>query len=646
MSALPVQPSAPDPRFVALAELIQDDWVRVTAVWDELRAGHNIHLRPDTELQAAGIRGFLYEALIDTYHRDLLLAFAVRLVKAGLADASFVRQLHQVLPAGTAELQSFVNGAFLPVSALLTGRGLLLAIDHVCRIDIDGQQGIGTGVLVRPTLVATAAHVIKDLLAVHNGRFALRPDGSLTAAPGSIGRIALTFGDVEDYLPGVPGLVRGPGEEAPLHDSWLAWGSPGTLIEFSPHYNVRDITNINVHNGPWDLALLRLADARPLPQSNLLPTRPPTTPFQVNLLHHPNGGIGAGLPLMWSVGSLDDQLGAPNQPPVRLLHNANTSGGSSGCPVYDSSWRIVAIHQGGDRQVAQLAAAAALAAQLRNRAVPVLPWRPMLDTFERSDVPYLRDLTTAPDGAPGPYPVIGRRLTQEWAWRSSWPDAAAMDRLRIVRGAPGTGRRFTKHLINRLVTAVDGRVAALDLANSVSDDALEFARLCLQAIAPDEPLRTGDEGLTTGQRDLRDDLVPAFIRQVTRRCPSGGVWLVIEGFDAVGNEPPALIRDFLLALAQRLPQVPALRLVLVGWTEAPPRGFETCVEQLTGPTGEDVARRLLPAGTELPPGMATGLDAALATLQAVGVAPYDAARTLVANAATSAHTQPQAGGDQ
>jgi hypothetical protein len=653
MSALSLERRARDPRFEALAELVQDDWVRVEAVWDELRRGRGIHLRPDTELQAEGIRGFLYEALIEASHRNLLGLFATRLVKAGLADGSFVRKLDCVLPPGTAQLQSFVDGQFRPVSALIAGRGLLLAIDHVCRIDIDGEKGVGTGVLVRPTLVATAAHVIKDLLLRdEEGRFGLRPDGSLVAARGSISRITLTFGDVEDYLPAVDGQdaaakpVRRSGEEAPLHDSWLAWGSPGTLIEFSTAYDVRDITDIDSLKGPWDLALLRLATARPLPRSNLLPTRPPRKPFQVNLLHHPNGGTGSGMPLMWSVGSLDDQLGAPDQPAVRLLHNANTSGGSSGCPVYDRQWRIVAIHQGGERQAASLSDAGRLASQLRNRAVPVLPWCPRLDAFERSDVPYLRDLATAPDGSPGPYPVIGRRLTQQWAWRSSWPDAAAVDRLLVVRGAPGTGRRFTKHLIRGLVTPLGGRVAALDLANAVHNGAAGFARRCLQAIAPDVPLPTLDEGLTTSQRDLRDELVPALARQVTRLSDGWVVWLVIEGFDAAGSEPPAVVRDFVLTLVRQLAQVPALRLVLVGWTEAPPRGFETCVEQLTGPTGEDVARRLVPPGDEPPAELVTGLGGALAALLATGLAPYDAARTLMAGAVSGAQAQPAAGGGE
>jgi hypothetical protein len=157
-----------DPRIRALADAVVKDWPRIDAVWDDLRRrGGNIHLRRDTGLDADD--AFLCEAISVAAGTGLLRAFATRLIAEDLVGRNFRRRLDALLPASEHALQAFQRGVYLPTDAFLFGKGLLAACEHVCRIDVDGTHS-GTGVLVRPSLVATAAHVVADLLA-------RRPDG-------------------------------------------------------------------------------------------------------------------------------------------------------------------------------------------------------------------------------------------------------------------------------------------------------------------------------------------------------------------------------------------------------------------------------------------------------------------------------------
>jgi hypothetical protein len=600
MTPAPAPPAVKNPALEALVKALWPDPARFDAVWDQMRVEYQAHLRRDTGISS----DFEYEALEWAHTRKVLSFFARLLIKAGLDREVFVERLDALEQAGPAQLQAFVDGVFRPRDALLYGKGLLLACDHVCRIDIDGTIGAGTGVLVRPTLVATAAHVVWPLLARdHDGELVLRADGSLTAAAGTGDRISLTFGDVEDYLPAppddperAPRTSRLSGQDAPLHADWLAWGSRATATERSDAlFDVHDVTGIAVPDGPWDVALLRLATARRMTGSNLLPTAPPATPFLINVLHHPNGGVRGGQPLMWSIGKLDRQL---ERPPVRLLHDASTVRGSSGAPVYDAEWRIVALHQGGAPQPESMHAAARLPDGSRNRAVPIQRWCDHLDALDlAADVPFVTELRTSPDlGAS--HPVIGRRETQR-RLRAACRDAATTaDRLLVVQGEPGTGLRFTKRLVREVVSGSGGVVAALDLANAVGDDTTGLARRIAAVLATQLTVPDDDLGLTTAPRRLRDDVVPQLADQLAMVGTGRGVWLVLEGLDAAGGEPPAAMSTFVNTLLHHLERVPSLRLVLVGWAGKLPPGFETSVEYLRPPTAEDVAALVTPVGRD------------------------------------------------
>ncbi len=521
-----------------------------------------------------------------------------------------------------------------PCTPTRYGRGLIDACGHVCRISIrDDDSGDwihrGTGVLVRPRLVATAAHVIWPLVEP-------QADGTLRAAPDSVGRITLTFGDFLDFVEegGQPAPPR-PGQTAQLHDDWLVWGSAPTPLERSNTVlDIDSIDSISAEAGPWDVVLLRLAgtleDVRP---SELRRTSLPPGDLAVQLLHHPTSGSPQPLPMLLSTGRVDRRLG---DPPLRFLHTANTLPGSSGAPVYDTQWRVVALHQAGQRQLQNVTDAEQLQTDARNRAVPVERWLTQLEAAEQQldAVPYLDQLRDDMDNQPFPYPVVGRRQTQQAVHAALQPGAPTESRLLIVRGPVGSGRRFTRRLVGVHVSKAGHLFKPLDLANLTALGPAAIAeRILLKATETEITLHPS--GTTTGQRDVRDVIAPAMIEHLGRLGGGKQLWLHLDGLASPSGEMSPNVLDLLSALVEKLATLPHLRLVLVGWSEKPPTGFEMCLEELQMPTADDVAAYLSPAGVSPDPGALAVINDELDRLTAEGsVTGYPAAVQVIGRLGT------------
>lgn len=539
-------------------------------------------------LEQLGVRNADYEdpgdyvasAFINAAGRGKSVAFQAALLKAGLtiSDAQRVPiDIEGQLFDRLASLQTFSSSAFTPVDARVAAKRMIMASDLVCRIDIGDTHG--SGILVSPTLIATAAHVVQDLISIDTS-------GVASAAPDSTRQITVTFGDVTDLLDGGQSTVRLVGTIAPLAADWLAYYSPPTSEETAgAGFKLDSIAGIDRHLGPWDLAILRLAEAktvRPMAHCMRLPARP----FQVHILHHPDDGTGRSLPILWSIGRVDRRLG---RPPLRLLHSANTAGGSSGAPVFDAQFRVVGLHQGG------MPPLPGHDDEAYNRAVPVLGWAAMLTALEFPDTAPLVETVQISDinGGTVTRHVIGRQDTQERIWRSCSPAAKDTDRLIAVLGKSGLGLRFTKYLVHALVTKIGGVFASIDVANCQSDDAVTFAGKIAGAFAAKNRVQTGN-GFTTQQREVRNKTAPALARTLNAIGRRGGVWLVLEGFDVAASRPSVAVIDVVRQLIQELPQAQNVRLVLVGWQESLPVGFETSVEYLDEPSVDDIARTFLP----------------------------------------------------
>jgi hypothetical protein len=554
-----------------LSQSVEPDIPRIRAVLDQLGI-----LNVDYEDPADYVRS----AFVNAAGRGKALAFQAALVKAGLIRRGAQRgpvDIERQLFDRLAELQAFSSRVFTPVDARVAARRMLLASDLVCRIDMDNTHG--SGILVAPTLIATAGHVVQDLIDIDE-------QGNAVAKADSSRQITVTFGDMADLLDNQQRPIRLLGTVAPLAADWLAHYSPPTSHEISgAGFRLESIEGIHPKLGPWDLAILRLAEAktfRPLSQCRRLPT----SPFQVHVLHHPDDGRGKSLPMLWSTGRVDRPLG---KPPLRLLHSANTAGGSSGAPMFDSQFRVVGLHQGG------MPAGQGNDEKALNRAVPVIPWAPMLVELEHPDTPPLVTTveTVNEDGITVTRHVIGRYETQERIWRSGSPTSTPAERLIAVLGEPGLGLRFTKYLVHSLVTKLGGAYASIDVANCQSDDAMTFAGKIAGAFAAKTRV-SATSGLTTQQREVRNKTAPALSQTLNATAKHVGIWLVLEGFDRAGSRPSAAVVDLVRQLIQDLPRMPQVRLVLVGWQESLPVGFETSVEYLDEPSADDIARTLLP----------------------------------------------------
>jgi hypothetical protein len=293
--------------------------------------------------------------------------------------------------------------------------------------------------------------------------------------------------------------------------------------------------------------------------------------------------------------------------------------------VFDAEFRVVGLHQAG-RLSAPLHEGEA-----NNRAVPVVPWVPRLAALELPEtappVPAVQLVDEA--GAAVTRVVIGRAETRERIWRGMGPGAAPQNRLlAVLAPSPGLGLRFTKRLVHALVTPFGGAYAALDVANSQGDDAETFAAKVAGAFAAAVPA-PGSRGLTTRQRDTRNKTAPALAETLNRIAGQSGAWLVLEGFESSASRPSAAVVDLVRQLVLELPHAAGLRLVLAGWQESLPPGYEACVEYLGPPTADDIARTLLPAETsaDVVATLRPLVEPVLAASQAAmaGAGPYDVA---------------------
>jgi hypothetical protein len=176
-------------------------------------------------------------------------------------------------------------------------------------------------------------------------------------------------------------------------------------------------------------------------------------------------------------------------------------------------------------------------------------------------------------------------------------DARPEQRLLLIRGEGGTGLHFTKRLIRELVASTDGVVAVLDMANALDDSADDIVERISGALSAEEEMHQPPDqaALTTGQRAIRDHLVPVLGQRLERTARDRAKWLVLESIGDVPAGIPAVVTDVINALISHLPELPTLRLVLVGWPYTP-AGYERSVEELRPVTADDLVRYFCPAG--------------------------------------------------
>jgi hypothetical protein len=244
----------------------------------------------------------------------------VNLQRAGLPGQGTAGAVANVRTAGLEKILDFTN---LPIDIGLFRKGVSDAELRVCRVNLNGAA-MGTGFLVGPSVVLTNYHVVQSVLEKRH-------------APGAV---TCLF----DYKIAANGSVN-PGVSVPL-----AAAGPGILV--SSPFTVEELAMKPDAGLPkpdqMDFALLQLA--RDIGNEGS-PTRGyyslPTQPYQfladqpVIIAQHPRGE-----PMKLAIDS--HSVIGTNVNETRVRYRANTEGGSSGSPVFDLQWNLVALHHYGD----------------------------------------------------------------------------------------------------------------------------------------------------------------------------------------------------------------------------------------------------------------------------------------------------------
>ena len=207
--------------------------------------------------------------------------------------------------------------------------GQTAAEGQVARVQIGGDA-LGTAFLVGPAAVLTNYHVVESIL-----------DGEKDAKD-----VTLQF----DYKVSAGG-ARTPGYEVRLH-------STQPILDQSRYAPCEEVNGPpgNPTEDELDYALLQLERAvgmekftpdehsKPRPRGwitlpDTLPTLALSAPLAI--VQYPDGG-----PLKFTFDT--DSYEGPTACRTRLRYSTNTEPGSSGSPVFDFQWNIVALHHLGD----------------------------------------------------------------------------------------------------------------------------------------------------------------------------------------------------------------------------------------------------------------------------------------------------------
>lgn len=227
------------------------------------------------------------------------------------------------------------------------------AENRVCLISYGGIAR-GTGFLVGPEAVLTNYHVVRNVIEGADPArlefrfdFMLLPDGALGGAGAPLGPVLPDW--LIDHSPLYPSDDPLMYPRAPIN--------PRTPPDVPPDH--LDYALLRVAGRPGDAVVGGKAtpDGRGQPRGWLQLRATPhdfAAAHALLVLHHPDGQ-----PLQLSIDT--DSFAAANTGRTRIYHRSNTDGGSSGSPIFDLGWNLVALHQG----------RGTVNGELLNRAIPV-----------------------------------------------------------------------------------------------------------------------------------------------------------------------------------------------------------------------------------------------------------------------------------
>lgn len=222
------------------------------------------------------------------------------------------------------------TSSFLDIAAWREALGRIEG--QVCRVEVPGNV-YGTGFLLGSDVVMTNYHVIESVF-------------NKNAAPD---KVVLRF----DYKRMSDGTIVNPGKEYRLvkgDDDWLVDHSEYSQIDMKPEPkpgppepDKLDYALLRADGAPGDEALLS-APGQTIERGWIkIPDEtydfPPNTPLFI--VQHPEAE-----PLKLAL-ETEAVIGLEGED-RRVRYRTNTGPGSSGSPVFDQNWKLVALHHAGD----------------------------------------------------------------------------------------------------------------------------------------------------------------------------------------------------------------------------------------------------------------------------------------------------------
>jgi hypothetical protein len=218
------------------------------------------------------------------------------------------------------------NSTFVDVAEWRAG--LVRAEWRTCRVDYRGE-GTGTGFLIGPDLVLTNHHVVERLL----------------RDPALVRHWSCRF----DHKRSEDGNVIFTGRVVALAGDCCVDALPHSKVDLEQDPKSKDPTDDEL-----DFALIRLAEPigeQPIGKGGESEPRGwleiPSHSIDyadtvvVAILQHPHGG-----PMKLALG-MEQSIGV-NGAGNRIRHTVATLPGSSGSPVFDGGWQLIALHHAGD----------------------------------------------------------------------------------------------------------------------------------------------------------------------------------------------------------------------------------------------------------------------------------------------------------
>jgi len=179
----------------------------------------------------------------------------------------------------------------------------------VCRVEVSGGRGIGTGFLLGRTVAITNDHVKADW-----------------EAHGTAGDVVFRFG----YWKKKNGVEVQKGREYRLTESdWLLDHSPEEELDYV-------LLRLSGQPGTDSIGKSSSSPSRGWLTPDAYSFRPSEPMF---ILQHPKAR-----PLEVAIGTVLHEV-----PPTGVEYNVNTDEGSSGSPCFNAAWKLVALHHWGSK---------------------------------------------------------------------------------------------------------------------------------------------------------------------------------------------------------------------------------------------------------------------------------------------------------